>query len=157
MGEDVIEIREMGFADLDEVTVLETAHQPRPWSRELFASELATGSRRLIVAVDDGEVVGFGGVMVIGDEAHVTNLLVAPSHRRRRIGRKLLSRLVKDSVVMGAQHLTLEVRSGNKAARDLYARMGLAPVGVRKNYYGDDDAIILWAHDIDKPEFLERV
>jgi ribosomal-protein-alanine N-acetyltransferase len=57
----------------------------------------------------------------------------------------------------GARHITLEVRSENEPARSLYARLGLAPVGVRKDYYGDDDALILWAHDIDSPEYRGRL
>ena len=56
-----------------------------------------------------------------------------------------------------ARHLTLEVRSQNEAARALYAGLGLAPVGVRQGYYGDDDALILWAHDIDGDEYRERL
>jgi [ribosomal protein S18]-alanine N-acetyltransferase len=49
------------------------------------------------------------------------------------------------------------VRTGNEAARRLYGRLGLAPVGVRPRYYGDDDALIMWAHDIDRPEYLESL
>ena len=100
-------------------------------------------------------LVGFAGVMVVADEAHVTNLLVEPDRRRQGIGLELMKSLVEASVAAGARHLTLEVRSRNEAARALYARLGLAPVGVRKGYYGDDDALILWAHDIDAEEYRE--
>src|SRR5690606_38126633 len=62
--------------------------------------------------------------------------------------------LIQGAVAAGARHLTLEVRSRNTAARSLYSSVGLAPVGVRPGYYGDDDALILWAHDIDHPEYL---
>jgi len=65
--------------------------------------------------------------------------------------------LIEAAVDLGARHLTLEVRTGNDAARALYSRLGLAPVGVRPRYYGDDDALILWAHDIDRPEYLESL
>ena len=64
--------------------------------------------------------------------------------------------LTRSSVAAGAKHLTLEVRSENSAARALYASLGLAPVGVRKGYYGDDDALIMWAHAIDESEYRER-
>jgi ribosomal-protein-alanine N-acetyltransferase len=100
-------------------------------------------------------VVGFGGVLVIVDEAHVTNLLVDRDYRNRGIGQKLMVALIGEALRRGARHLTLEVRKGNAAARKLYSRLGMAPVGVRPGYYGDDDAIILWAHDIDAPGFLE--
>jgi ribosomal-protein-alanine N-acetyltransferase len=69
----------------------------------------------------------------------------------------LMRELIDAAVSEGARHITLEVRSENDAARRLYARLGLAPVGVRKGYYGDDDALILWAHDIDGPEYRARL
>jgi ribosomal-protein-alanine N-acetyltransferase len=95
--------------------------------------------------------------MVVGDEAHVTNILVAPEARNRRIGLRLMLGLIDAAIEMGARHLTLEVRSGNQAARALYARLGLAPVGMRKGYYADDDALVMWAHDIDSDSYSERL
>jgi len=65
--------------------------------------------------------------------------------------------LIKSAIEIGARHLTLEVRAANEPARRLYARFGLAPVGVRNRYYGDDDALIMWTHDIDRPGYLEGV
>lgn len=147
-------LRRMRVEDLDAVMALESAYQPRPWSETVFRDELAAGNRIYMVAVDDG-LAGFGGVMVIGEEAHITNLLVAPDRRRRGIGKDLMVSLIGAAVDAGARHLTLEVRKKNHAARVLYSRLGLAPVGVRPGYYGDDDALILWAHDIDHPDFLE--
>jgi ribosomal-protein-alanine N-acetyltransferase len=87
----------------------------------------------------------------------VTNLLVDPRWRHRGIGLELMIALIDAAVSEGARHLTLEVRSGNEAARGLYARLGLVPVGVRKGYYGDDDALILWAHDIDGADYRSRL
>jgi ribosomal-protein-alanine N-acetyltransferase len=87
----------------------------------------------------------------------VTNLLVDPEWRGRGIGLELMLGLIAAGLSDGARHLTLEVRSTNEAARGLYARLGLAPVGVRQGYYGDDDALILWAHDIDGPEYRARL
>jgi ribosomal-protein-alanine N-acetyltransferase len=95
--------------------------------------------------------------MLVGDEAHVTNLLVDLEWRRRGIGLELMRALIDEAVAEGARHITLEVRSENDPARRLYARLGLAPVGMRKGYYGDDDALILWAHDIDGAEYRARL
>jgi ribosomal-protein-alanine N-acetyltransferase len=131
---------------------LETANQPNPWSAGVFRDELAAENRVYLAAEEEG-VVGFAGVMLVGEEAHVTNLLVDPGRRRRGIGLDLMVALIRAAVTDGARHITLEVRAGNEAARKLYARLGLAPVGVRKGYYGDDDALILWAHDIDSAEY----
>jgi ribosomal-protein-alanine N-acetyltransferase len=147
-------IRSMTPDDLPEVAELETAHQPRPWSEQVFRDELAADSRIYLVAADD-RVVGFAGMMIVGEEAHVTNMLVAPAQRRRGIASGLLKALIMSAADRGARHVTLEVRKANHAARSLYAGFGLAPVGIRPGYYGDDDALILWAHDIDGAEYQE--
>ena len=156
MGITMTTIRPMTLEDLGAVVELEKENQPRPWSERVFRDELAAENRTYVVATDDS-VVGFGGVMVIGDEGHVTNLLVNPDHRGSGIGRSLMVALIEAAIGNGACHLTLEVRKQNEAARALYSGLGLAPVGVRPRYYGDDDALILWAHDIDQPEYLERL
>jgi ribosomal-protein-alanine acetyltransferase len=145
----------MTEADLDDVVALAAAQQPQPWSRRIFEDELAADNRIYLVAEAIGQLAGFGGSMVVGDEAHVTNLLVDEALRRRGIGRRVMVELIVASVEVGARHLTLEVRSANDGARALYSGLGLAPVGVRPSYYGEDDALILWAHDIDRPSYLE--
>jgi len=147
----------MDARDIAAVADLETTLQPKPWSEGVFRDELATENRTYLVAIDDQDVAGFGGVMIVGDEAHVTNLLVAPTHRRRGLARRLMVSLIREAISEGARHLTLEMRSSNDAARALYAGLGLAPVGVRPGYYGDEDALILWVHDIDRPEYLEAL
>lgn len=158
MGSRVMEIvvRPVTADDLPSVVAMEQATQIAPWSEGVFRDELAA-ENRVYLAADEGGVIGFGGVMVVGDEAHVTNLLVTPDARGRGIGLKLMIGLIEAAMEEGARHLTLEVRSKNEAARALYARLGLAPVGVRKGYYGDDDALILWAHDIDSDRYRERL
>ena len=158
MGNRVSEtvIRPFTSDDLPAAVALEQANQATPWSETVFRDELVSENRAYLTADDEG-VVGFGGVMVVGDEAHVTNVLVAPEARNRRIGLRLMLGLIDAAIEMGARHLTLEVRSGNQAARALYARLGLAPVGVRKGYYADDDALVMWAHDIDGDAYSERL
>ncbi len=153
MGLGVITLRPLGTSDISAVVALEEANQPQPWTVGILEGELAADDRSYVVA-EDGEVVGFGGVMVVGEEAHITNLLVAPEQRRRGIARQMMTRLIRDAVGMGARHLTLEVRAGNEAARRLYHRFGLAPVGVRPGYYQGEDALIMWVHDIDSPEYF---
>jgi ribosomal-protein-alanine N-acetyltransferase len=156
MGLVVTAIRPMVVDDLGEVVALESQNQPRPWPESVFRGELAAPNRTYLVAQSD-RVIGFAGAMVIGDEAHVTNLLVSPEQRGRGVGRSLMVGLIEAAIERAARHLTLEVRSSNEAARRLYAGLGLAPVGVRPRYYCDDDALIMLAHDIDQPEFLERL
>lgn len=143
---------------LDAVARIEQASSLLPWPRDLFAGELdvPVALRHWLVAVDEsGAVLGFGGMMLLDDEAHLMNIAVDPAHRRDGIARRLLHRLVVDIVGLGARHLTLEVRPANDAALMLYRRFEMAPVGVRRDYYGPgEDALILWVHDIDRPEYL---
>jgi ribosomal-protein-alanine N-acetyltransferase len=150
-------IRPLLDSDVDGLAALEAANQPAPWSAGVFRDELAAENRVYLLAEEGGELLGFGGAMLVGDEAHITNLLVAPEVRSQGIGLRLMRALIDAVVGRGARHLTLEVRTRNDAARGLYARLGLAPVGVRKGYYGDDDALVLWAHDIDSPEYQRRL
>lgn len=143
----LITVRPMTIEDVATVAALEAEHQPRPWSEGVFRDELAEANRIYLVAEED-VILGFGGVMVAGDEAHVTNLLVDPESRRLGLGHRLMVGLIRAAVAQGARHLTLEVRTSNRPARRLYAGLGMAPVGVRPGYYGGDDALIMWAHDI---------
>ena len=129
---------------------------PRPWTSSLFLSELALRTTRAYFVARIGrDVVGYAGVMVSFEDSHVTTIAVDPAWQRHGVATRLLVALVRESLVRGAQHLTLEVRMSNKGAQDLYRRFGFAPVGVRKNYYPEtnEDALVMWAHDVDSPEY----
>ncbi len=156
MGVNLMLVRRAVLPDIEAMTTLEAANQPNPWSPRVFRDELSAENRIYLVAEEDG-LVGFGGVMMVGEEAHITNLLVDPAVRHRGFGRRLLLALIEAAIARDAKHLTLEVGTTNEAARALYAQFGLAPVGVREGYYGDDHALILWAHDIDSDEYRERL
>lgn len=147
------EIRPLSPSDIATMVAMESANQPRPWSEKVFNEELVADSRIYFGVVDGDSLYGFGGMILSGDEAHITNLLVAPDQRRKGFARRLMVGLIDAALDKGARHLTLEVRSRNHAGISLYQRFGMAPVGVRKGYYGDDDALILWVHDIDSPLF----
>jgi [ribosomal protein S18]-alanine N-acetyltransferase len=143
------------------VAAIERASSPAPWSEGLFRGEfdVPAPTRTWLVALDGTDtVVGFAGVMYVDDEAHVMNIAVAPTVRRLGVGRRLLGGLVEAALGVGARHLTLEVRTSNDAALALYRRFGLAPAGVRRRYYPDgEDALVLWAHDIDRPDYRRRL
>jgi ribosomal-protein-alanine N-acetyltransferase len=149
-------IRPLTTDDLTEVLALERDNRPTPWSEGVFRDELAA-ENRVYLAAEADSVVGFAGLMLVGEEAHVTNLLVAPEWRRQGLGLGLMLALIDAAVGAGARHLTLEVRSTNEAAQAMYSRLGLAPIGIRRGYYGDDDALILWAHDIDGDAYQQRL
>ncbi|MEY3055017.1 MAG: ribosomal protein S18-alanine N-acetyltransferase [Ilumatobacteraceae bacterium] len=140
---------------------IENAVHPKPWSSGVFSSELdlvRRGERYYVVAFLMGELVGYAGSLYAVDEAHVTNIAVAPEFRRRGVARALLHALASEAVAREMTSLTLEVRVGNKAAQELYREFGFAPAGVRHRYYeNSEDALVMWIHDIQGAEFRERL
>jgi [ribosomal protein S18]-alanine N-acetyltransferase len=149
----------MRTRDLRGVLRIEEAVFPQPWSRRLFVEELAQRTSRAYRAAWVGHaIVGFAGQMFIDDEAHVNNIAVDPAWQGRRLGAVILLDLVRTALERGSRHLTLEVRVGNEPALALYRRFGMAPVGVRRNYYPTgEDALIMWVRDIDSPEYAGRL
>jgi ribosomal-protein-alanine N-acetyltransferase len=142
--------------------VLRTENQvyPRPWSLGLFLSELALRTTRVYFVAKVGTtVVGYAGLMLTGSDGHITTIAVDPAWHRRGIGTRLLLAISRAGIAMGCTGLTLEVRMSNEAAQGMYRRFGYAPAGVRKNYYAEsnEDALVMWAHDVDLPAYAERL
>ena len=136
------------------IMAIERQVYPRPWSPNLFLAEMGESANRCyLVARMDREVVGYGGLICYGEEAHITNIAVDPMHHRHKIGSRLLHDLVVNAVEMGAEAVSLEVRITNWGAQRMYGRFGFRPVGVRKNYYQEvnEDALIMWLDDIREP------
>lgn len=145
---------------LRSVLRIESQVYPRPWSLSLFLGELGLrGSRYYVVARVDGVVVGYAGLMLSLDEAHVTTIAVDPSWQRHGIGARLLLNLTRAAVARGAAHMTLEVRVSNTPAQQMYRRFGFETEGLRKNYYAEtkEDALIMWVHGIDTPAQAARL
>lgn len=143
---DDVAIEPMTPSDLPEVLAIEKASFPTPWSRHAFIGELTQNtSAKYIVARWLGQVIGYAGMWIITDEAHVTNIAVHPGWRRRRVGDGLLLALESEAVRHGCVDITLEVRRSNHGAQRLYAKHGFEPRGLRRGYYTDnnEDAIIM--------------
>jgi len=142
--------------------VLRIEHQvyPRPWSIGLYVSELSFGpTRAYLVARVDASVVGYCGLMIVGEDGHITTVAVDPRWHRNHIATRLLVNLVRQAVERGVENLTLEVRMSNHGAQAMYQRFGFVPAGARKGYYADngEDALVMWSHGIHTPEFAERL
>ena len=150
-------IRPMTTGDVSVVVALERDVYPQPWSEGVFRDELGLTNRRYLVVEDEGRIVAYGGMLHVEADAHITTVAVDPSARRNRLGTRLMLALVDEALDVGAAHLTLEVRVSNEAAHRLYERFGFAPVGVRKNYYLTEDAVVMWAIDIRSEAYQERI
>jgi ribosomal-protein-alanine N-acetyltransferase len=151
----------MRRAHIRKIMPIEQQVYPRPWTAQVFVEELEqvrVGKRHYLVGTIGDELVGYGGLLYIENDAHVTNVAVHPMWRSRGIATELLLDLAWEAHRRGCQAMTLEVRHTNVAAQQLYRRFGFVPAGVRKKYYENrDDAIVMWCAGVQQPEFAERL
>ena len=155
-----VEVTLMRRRHLRGVMAIERQVYSRPWSPNLFLAEMTEPvNRRYLVARVDKEIVGYAGLICYGEEAHVTNIAVDPSHHRRKVASRLLYELLVNAIEMGAQAISLEVRVSNWGAQRLYGRFGFHPVGLRRNYYQElnEDALIMWTDDVRSKAFAARL
>lgn len=153
-------VEPMRLEDLPAVHLIEKASFTAPWPEHAYRSELE--SNRLahyLVARAGDRIVGYGGMWLMVDEAHITTFAIHPAWRRQHIGERLLLAFVDLAVDRGATEATLEVRLSNLAARRLYEKYGFRPVGLRPRYYSDDneDALILTTERFADPRMRERI
>lgn len=144
-------IDDMTVDDIAGVQEIERSSFPVPWPANAFRHELTQNKNaRYIVAREGETIVGYAGLWLMVDEAHITTFAVLPEHRRRRVGERLLQRLFDIADEMGAEWLTLEVRVSNIGAQRLYEKYGFRRAGVRRRYYSDnnEDALIMWTDRI---------
>lgn len=164
----VVQVRRMTVDDLDVVAELEGQVYDDPWPISAYRHELDNGSpahywvayRNLAPpdAWPELEIIGFGGLWMQYDTAHISTLAVRPDCRRRGVAEQLLLRLIDWSVEQGAVELTLEVRESNLAAQALYAKFGFDVVGHRKRYYAnnDEDALIMTTPPVTDADWQAR-
>ncbi|MDP9224742.1 MAG: ribosomal protein S18-alanine N-acetyltransferase [Actinomycetota bacterium] len=141
-----LELTKMRRRHLRRVLAIEAQVYPRPWSASLFLSELAQRSTRsYLVAKNGGEVVGYAGMMFMGEEAHVTNIAVDPALQSRKVGTRLLLAITTEAIARGAGMISLEVRMSNRVAQAMYEKFGFSAAGIRKGYYVEtnEDALIM--------------
>ena len=135
----------MTAADVDAVCAIEEATFARPWSRASIENELTNSCARYVVLRRGGETVGYAGMWLVIDEAHVTNVAIRKDLRVQGLGEKLMRALIQLAADSGMIWMTLEVRRSNAAAQGLYRKLGFVDVGWRKRYYEDngEDALLM--------------
>ena len=139
-------IEEMKVDDIDGVFEVEKNCFEDYWSKDSFKKELSNNLAKYLVAKVDGKVAGYVGIWFVVDEGHITNVAVHEDYRGRKIGDQLIRELVqvcKDNKIVS---MTLEVRTSNTVAQNLYRKYGFKMAGIRKEYYSNnkEDAIIMW-------------
>jgi ribosomal-protein-alanine N-acetyltransferase len=145
--ESALEFRSMRYEDIPHVCEIEQEAFSTPWTSGAFQNELSNNQFAHYMILDiGGEVAGYGGMWIIMDEAHVTNIAIRDTYRGQKLGKRLLQELMRTASFLGAKRMTLEVRASNHIAQSLYDKLGFASAGIRRGYYTDnrEDAIIMW-------------
>jgi ribosomal-protein-alanine N-acetyltransferase len=147
-----IEIRRLSLADMDEIEEIERRAYRTPWSRSMFASELAKGASICLGAFEGDRLVGYVINSRYADAWHVMNVAVDPDFQRRGIATRLLERLFELTDDDDGRGYTLEVRVTNRDAIRLYEKLGFERHGIRRGYYTDnrEDALIMWRSEHDR-------
>jgi [ribosomal protein S18]-alanine N-acetyltransferase len=142
---------DMKLEHIDDVLIIEKFSFKTPWTRDAFMMELTNNKCSLYrVLIYNNKVVAYGGMWVLLDEGHITNIAVHPEYRGNGLGDKIVEDLIHAAKGKGVTSMTLEVRVSNISAINLYRKHGFADVAIRKGYYQDtnEDGIIMWKYDM---------
>ena len=134
-------LRPMEPPDLPAAMELDALCLPKPWSEAVWREELGSPFGLYLVLEEGGEIFGQIGVRHILDELHITTLAIRPERRRQGYARTLIEAAL--AAFPEARRVHLEVRPSNAAARALYEALGFARTGLRRRYYGDEDALLM--------------
>lgn len=158
-----VNIRPANINDIDRIMEIEPeAFGKHHWSKQSFTNEFSGNYSRYFIAETEEEpknLIGYIGYWMIQDEGHITTLAVSPFYKRNHIADILLYTLINDSYQFNIKWLTLEVRSSNIPAINLYKKYRFKQLGIRKNYYQDnnEDALILWTENINNEDYLNEI
>lgn len=147
-------------ADIPRVLEIEQSSFPTPWPPDAYRHELRENRLATYLVARLGDrLVGYAGMWVILDEAHITTIAVEPALRGQHIGERLLLGLIDAALERSARWMTLEVRRSNLAAQQLYRKYAFREIGTRKAYYADnrEDAIVMWTGNLRDQEFQGRL
>ena len=146
----MLTVRPMTKRDVQRVYEIEVQSFRSPWSKLSLLGELHNDVARYYVAEEAGRVIGYGGMWLLFDEAHITNIAIAPENRGQHLGRYLLYGMMLAAHERGAEKMTLEVRETNTTAQNLYYSFDFVKQGFRKRYYEDtgEGALLLWNEDL---------
>ncbi len=143
----MITYRQMNVQDIDDVMEVERLSFTSQWTAEMYRYEIVENPLAYYIVAEENEnVIGFFGMWIVAKEAHVTNVVVHPEARGRKIGDRLMQEAIQFVRSMDGTKMTLEVRVSNEIAQNLYRKYGFQNGGIRKNYYTDDgeDALVMW-------------
>ena len=138
-------IKPMSVDDIDQIMEIENVSFLTPWHEKIFEMELKKPRTLHSVCKKNDKVVGYLVSWMLYDEIHILNVAVHPDCRRNGIAEKLIDYTINHFAYKGAITVILEVRTSNKAAQNLYEKLGFKTLRARKNYYADtgEDALVM--------------
>lgn len=138
-----IEIKEMNKSDLEKIkNILQTDFDDF-WSYNILKEEIGAENSKYVVAVANGEIVGFAGLKIVADQADIMNIVTRKNFRRKGVGTLLLKKLITICKDFKLTSIFLEVNEENIPAITLYEKFGFKNVGIRKNYYKNKNGIVM--------------
>ncbi len=143
----MLKTRNMTLEDVDRVCEIEAESFQTPWTKEAFQNEIVDNTlAEYLVLLYDEAVIGFGGMWLVLDEIHITNIALARDFRGKGYSKVLVAALIEFAQENTFKHMTLEVRVNNEIAINLYEQFGFVGVGKRPKYYVDtgEDALVMW-------------
>ena len=145
MNHDYI-IRPMEVSDTEQVEMIEKQIFSIPWSQKSFEDACQSNDNIYLVCEMNGQIAGYCGLWTVLGEGNITNMAVSGGFRRLGIAETLMKEMEKRGMSKNVVTYFLEVRKSNKAAVNLYKKMGYVQIGVRKNFYEKpiEDALIMW-------------
>ena len=138
---------------------LAVAAQEPEKPRRLFPLSLLPGRQSLTLSSPNlASIIGFAGLWLMVDEAHITTIAMHPNYRRLGLGEYMLVSLIDIAYSIGAKWVTLEVRVTNYTAQNLYRKYGFHEAGIRHRYYSDnnEDALIMWTDEINSAAYKQK-
>ena len=136
-------IRKWNFTDILSISEIEKKSFSAPWSFKILADTFLFNKFTGVLSETDGKITGYGGFTNVQGEADITKIAVSEEYRRQGVGNKILKEMLRLSEEAGVSVITLEVRTSNEAAINLYKNNGFTVTATRKNYYGNEDAFVM--------------
>lgn len=155
-----LEISPMRVEDISDVLRVEAQCFSTTWPRNAFQNELTENKlAHYFVGRADDELIAYGGLWVILEDAHITTVAVDPAYQGRRHGERMVVQLLDEAIERGASWVTLEVRESNQTAQKLYRKYGFTVVNTRRGYYSDNDenALVMWAGNLKGTIYRNRL
>lgn len=155
-----LDIAPMRVEDIGDVLRVEAQCFSTTWPRNAFYNELTENKlAHYFVGKAGEEIIAYGGLWVILEDAHITTVAVEPGHQGQGYGERMLVCLLDEAIERGASWVTLEVRESNSGAQQLYKKYGFTVVNTRRGYYSDNDenALVMWAGNLKGTVYRNRL